>query len=219
MRILDSKTPSMQELIAGAPPITEHLDAESEKHFDTLCTLLTDAGIAFSIDPLLVRGLDYYTRTVFEWETDRLGAQAAVCSGGRYDGLVEELGGRPTTAVGWAMGLERLVLLLREQEQLGPAAPHAYLVMVGEQAERVGVKLAERLRDALPALRLRMHCGGGGFKSQMKQADRSGAAAAIILGDDEVAAGEAALKPLRGGGEQQRFTLDALTERVETLLG
>lgn len=218
MRILDSKVPAMQELIASAPPITEHLDEESARHFDALRGMLDDSGIACTVDPLLVRGLDYYTRTVFEWESDRLGAQAAVCSGGRYDGLVEELGGRPTPAVGWAMGLERLVLLLREAGPAEAPAPHAYLVMVGERAERAGVQLAERLRDRLPALRLRMHCGGGGFRAQMKQADRSGAALAIILGEDEVAAGEASLKPLRGEGAQTRCRLEELAARVEPLL-
>ncbi|NND60170.1 MAG: histidine--tRNA ligase [Gammaproteobacteria bacterium] len=219
LRILDSKNPQMQELIAAAPVITDHLDDESEQHFGRLCELLNDRGIAFELDSRLVRGLDYYTRTVFEWETDALGAQAAVCSGGRYDGLVEQLGGRSTPGIGWALGVERLVELLQISDQPVPtSAPHLYLVMVGAEAERTGLALAETLRDRYPQLRLASHCGGGSFKSQLKAADRSGAQAALILGEAEVAAGTVALKPLRSDDQQQSLAAAELAERVGSFL-
>jgi histidyl-tRNA synthetase len=200
LRILDSKNPALQALIDDAPVITAHLDPESAEHFAALQELLATAGVGFSLKPRLVRGLDYYTRTVFEWTTDRLGAQSAVCSGGRYDELVAQLGGQATPAVGWAMGLERLVELLRLADLApAPAAPHAYLVPLGEAAERRAPALAESLRDRLPALRLQVHCGGGAMKSRMKRADKSGAEHALILGDDELEAGSLVIKPLRGG--------------------
>jgi histidyl-tRNA synthetase len=198
LRILDSKNPEMRGLIEAAPTFSEYLDEESARHFEALQTLLDDAGIAYRLNPRLVRGLDYYTRTVFEWVTDRLGAQGAVCSGGRYDGLVELLGGRPTPAIGWAIGVERLVELLRVQGTLDLPPPlDAYLVVGGEALTRPAFRLAEGLRDALPGLRLAVHCGGGSFKSQMKRADRTGARLALILGEDEADAGTVAIKPLR----------------------
>ena len=219
MRILDSKNPDMAALIASAPAITDHLDEESDGHFAGLRAMLDANGIQYTIDPRLVRGLDYYTRTVFEWETDRLGAQAAVCSGGRYDGLVEQLGGRPTPGVGWALGVERLVELMREAGRPVEAGrPHLYIAMVGAAATAAGLKLAEQLRDAHPALRVWTHCGGGSFKSQLKAADRSGAAAAVIIGEAEVAAGRAALKPLRTDEEQQSVAWDELSRRVAEFL-
>ncbi|MDX1656274.1 MAG: histidine--tRNA ligase, partial [Candidatus Competibacteraceae bacterium] len=195
LRILDSKNPQLQQIIEAAPQLMDHLDEESRRHFDGLRARLEAAGLAYRINPRLVRGLDYYSRTVFEWVTDRLGAQGTVCAGGRYDGLVEQLGGRPTPAVGFAMGLERLVALLAESGYQGPdLAPHAYLVMVGEAAEVRGLALAEQLRQQLGGLRLLVNGGGGSFKSQFRKADRSGARYALILADSELAAGTVTAK-------------------------
>ncbi|MEN8220465.1 MAG: histidine--tRNA ligase [Pseudomonadota bacterium] len=196
LRILDSKNPDMQTLIEGAPQLLEHLDDDSQTHFAALKQLLDQAGVTYRINPRLVRGLDYYNRTVFEWVTQRLGAQGTVCAGGRYDTLVEQIGGRPTPAVGFAMGIERLVLLL-QQLQKPDNAPHIYLIMVGDEAVQQGFRLAETLRDALPKLRLLTHCGGGSFKSQFKRADKSGAKFALVLGEDEVAKQQVMLKYLR----------------------
>ena len=215
MRILDSKNPDMQDLIAGAPLLADHLDEESARHFGRLREILDDAGIEYSVNPRLVRGLDYYSRTVFEWVTDQLGAQGAVCSGGRYDGLVEQLGGPATPAVGWALGVERLLALMESQDYPFPAdSPQAYMVMAGEGAETAGMSLAESLRDQLPGLRLEVNCGGGSFKAQMKKADRSGAEVAVILGENEVERQVAGLKPLRGDGEQQEVTWGDLAGRL-----
>ena len=218
LRVLDSKNPAMQDLIEAAPKLMDHLDAESREHFEDLCARLDAAGIACRVNPRLVRGLDYYTRTVFEWVTDRLGAQGTVCAGGRYDGLVEQLGGRPTPAVGFALGLERLVALLEARELPDTTTPHAYLLLAGEAAEQAGPLLAEKLRDALPQLRLLVHAGGGSFKSQMKKADRSGARLALILGEDEMVAGNIAIKDLRGSGEQQHVKQDELADRLAQML-
>ncbi len=211
MRILDSKNPAMREVVAGAPLITDHLDPASAEHFDRLRSQLDDAGLAFTVNPRLVRGLDYYSRTVFEWITSDLGAQDAVCSGGRYDGLVAQLGGEPVPAIGWALGEERVVELMRLQGR-ADAEPtvDVYLALAGAAAERAGLQLAERLRDALPGLRIETNCGGGSFKSQLKRADRSGARLAVILGDDELARGVATLKPLRETTEQRPVPLDEL---------
>jgi histidyl-tRNA synthetase len=217
LRILDSKNPALRDLIAVAPKLTEHLDAESRAHFDALCGILDAAGVAYRLNPCLVRGLDYYSRTVFEWVTDRLGAQGTVCAGGRFDALVEQLGGKPTPAAGFAMGLERLLELVREQ--LRPDhAPHAYLVLVGDTAQRQGLVLAERLRDAVPGLRLLSHCGGGSFKSQFKRADKSGAAVALVLGDDEVAQGTVGVKYLRVDQPQQNLAQAALVDCLQALV-
>jgi histidyl-tRNA synthetase len=213
LRILDSKSPDMQAVIAAAPEITAHLDTESAEHFERLQAMLAGAGVAFRINPRLVRGLDYYSRTVFEWLTDRLGAQSAVCSGGRYDGLVEQLGGRPTPATGWALGMERLVALVTDNAP-PPPTPDAYLVPVGAAAETEAPGLAESLRDAVPGLRLVMHCGGGSLKSAMKKADRSGAALALILGEQELGASTLSVKPLRENGEQVPLARPELLERL-----
>ncbi|MGB5245588.1 MAG: histidine--tRNA ligase [Woeseia sp.] len=203
LRILDSKNPAMQEIVAGAPVMLDYLDAESAQHFATLQSLLTAAEVPFSVNPRLVRGLDYYNRTVFERVTDALGSQGAVCSGGRYDGLVEKLGGKPTPAIGWAMGVERLVALYAACGGEVPApAPQVYIVTVGAAAERLGFTLSEQLRDALPQARFEQNLGGGSFKSQLKRADKSGALYALILGDEEVASGQVALKPLRSDDDQ-----------------
>ncbi len=217
LRILDTKNPDMAEVVAAAPSLMEHLGEESLAHFDALREGLDEAGVAYVVNPRLVRGLDYYSRSVFEWVTRQLGAQGTVCAGGRYDGLVEQLGGRPTSAVGFAMGLERLIALLEETDLALPT-PDLYMITMGEQAQRQGMQLAESLRDALPGLRLITHCGGGGFKSQFKKADKSNARYALVLGDDELARGEAGLKPLREAGEQRQVKLDGLAEALSGLL-
>lgn len=220
LRLLDSKDPALAPVIAAAPSLHDYLDSGSREHFEALCALLDAIGIEYRINPRLVRGLDYYSRTVFEWVTDRLGAQDAVCSGGRYDGLVEQLGGQPTPAIGWALGMERLIALLDEEGvEVAPRVPDVYLVRVGDAAERAGFRLAATLRDALPALGLVLHCGGGSFKSQLKKADRSGARLALILGDDEVAREEAALKPLRNDQPQVNVAWTGLAEAVTARLG
>ena len=203
LRILDSKNPSMQAMLKQAPVLLEHLGMESRAHFQQLTDLLDDLGIRYTLNPRLVRGLDYYGKTVFEWVTQELGAQGTICAGGRYDGLIEQLGGKANHAIGFAMGMERILALV---EQLGtvklPAEADVYMIRVGEQAERQGMIWAEQLRDALPSLKLQVNCGGGSFKSQFKKADKSGAAFAIIIGEDEAQQELVALKPLRDQGEQ-----------------
>ena len=219
LRILDSKNPALAEVLAGAPRLLDHLGEASLAHFEALRAGLDACGVPYRINTRLVRGLDYYGLTVFEWVTDRLGAQGTVCAGGRYDGLVAQLGGRPTPAVGFALGLERLVALIREQDLAPePIAPHVYLVAVGETAQARAPAFAESLRDRVPGLRLQVHCGGGSFKSQFKKADRSGARYALILGEDELAQGVAGLKPLRGEGEQIQVPLDALPDHLAGIL-
>jgi histidyl-tRNA synthetase len=219
LRILDSKNPEMREIVAGAPLLTEHLDPESRAHFDTLCVMLRDVGVEFEVNPRLVRGLDYYTRTVFEWITDALGAQDAVCSGGRYDGLIAQLGGEPTPAIGFAMGVERVVELL-VQAGRAPArqAPDVYVVVSGELATKQGVVLTERLRDALPHRRIELNLGGGNFKTQFRRADRSGARLALIIGDDELGRGMVALKPLREESGQSECPIAEVASRIEAML-
>jgi len=217
LRILDSKNPALQKLIEAAPRLADHLDEESRAHFAGLCGLLDSAGLHYEINPRLVRGLDYYDHTVFEWVTDRLGAQGTVCAGGRYDTLVEQIGGKPTPAIGFALGMERLVTLLMEMGADSPQQlPDAYLVMVGEAAAAQGWALAERLRDALPALRLIVHCGGGSFKSQLKRADKSGARHALILGDEEAAQGKIGIKDLRSTSSEQECI--AQTQLIDFLI-
>jgi histidyl-tRNA synthetase len=203
LRILDSKNPAMQAVIRGAPSLTDYLDDASRSHFETLCRLLDQAGIRYVHNVRLVRGLDYYTRTVFEWTTAQLGAQSAVCAGGRYDGLVSMLGGQPTAAAGFAIGLERLVELLQLQGgQPGATRPQLYLAISGALREVThGLALAERLRDL--DYRVECNCGGGSFKSQLKRADRSGAKLALLLGPDEVERGQVAVKDLATGEQQQ----------------
>ena len=221
MRILDSKNAEMQDVVAGAPDITEYLDDESAAHFAQLRRILSAAGVDYTVNPRLVRGLDYYTRTVFEWVTDALGAQGAVCSGGRYDGLVEHLGGAPTPAIGWALGMERLVALFEEEGGAEPdGAPAVYVVAVGEAAAATAFALAERLRDGLPGHAVEVNAGGGSFKSQLKRADRSGARYAVVLGESEIAAGQAGLKPLRTDEPQQSVAFAALAAALaERLAG
>ncbi len=211
LRILDSKNPELQPLIEAAPRLADHLDDASRNHFEQLCARLDACGIAYRINPRLVRGLDYYSATVFEWVTDRLGAQGAVCAGGRYDGLVTQLGGKPVPAIGCAIGLERLVALLPEQTVYA-SEPHAWLAVLGDVAEAAAMPLAEQLRDAVPGLRLQVNCGGGSFKSQLKKADRSGAAVALLLGEDEAASATLTLKPLRDDAPQQRLSIEGVVE-------
>ncbi len=204
LRILDSKNPEMQSLIAAAPKLSEHLDPESKQHFSELCAYLDQCGIKYRINPRLVRGLDYYNRTVFEWVSNDLGAQGTVCAGGRYDGLVKQLGGRETTAVGFALGMERLILLLNEEFLLKSAQqPHAYLIMLSPEAQLAGRVLAEQLRDQYPSLCLHVHSGGGSMKSQMKRADKSQAKLALILGEDEMAMSQVTIKNLREADQNQ----------------
>jgi histidyl-tRNA synthetase len=215
LRILDSKNPEMQALIAAAPVMTDYLDAESAAHFDGLRALLDTAGVPYEVNPRLVRGLDYYNLTVFEWVTDALGSQGAVCAGGRYDGLVEKLGGRPTPAIGWAMGAERLVGLYEAcGGQAGDSAPDVYVVAVGDTAFGAGMAAAEKLRDSMPGLKVELNLGGGSFKSQLKRADKSGAAYAVILGEDEVLKNAAGLKPLRTAEDQTSVALDELADTL-----
>jgi histidyl-tRNA synthetase len=220
LRILDTKNPAMRAVVAGAPLLLEHLDPESAAHFAALRALLDSAGVAYEVNPRLVRGLDYYSQTVFEWVTDTLGAQGTICAGGRYDGLIEQLGGQPTPGVGFAMGMERLVAMLTARGATGAdQTPDAYLILVGEAAQQQGLALAEQLRDQLPGLRLRMHCGGGGFKAQFRRADHSGARFALILGEDEARSGSIALKPLREAqGEQRSLLQNQLAAHLRALL-
>jgi histidyl-tRNA synthetase len=206
LRILDSKNPAMADVNAAAPQLLDELDDEALAHFDGVQALLRASGIAFTLNPRLVRGLDYYNRTVFEWVTDQLGAQGTVCAGGRYDGLVQQLGGRPAPAAGFAMGVERLLALMDAAgSALVPVAPDAYVVHVGVAAQALAWQAAAALRAA--GLAAVMHCGGGGFKSQMKKADASRARFALIVGDDEAAAQQVTLKPLREASEQVRVTV------------
>jgi len=220
LRILDSKNPALEALIGAAPVLGDYLDEPSREHFAGLKARLEAAGVPYIVNPRLVRGLDYYSRTVFEWTTDALGSQNAICSGGRYDGLVGQLGGAPTPAIGWAAGIERIVLLMQELGLTAAAeVPHAYCVLAGPQAAEQGLALAERMRDELPWVRLETDLGGGSFKAQFKRADKSGAEVAIVIGEDELARGVAALKPLRGEGGQQECPLGELPARLAQLLG
>lgn len=205
LRILDSKNSDMRDVIEAAPKLAEHLDEESEQHFKALCTILDEHEIKYRINPCLVRGLDYYNRTVFEWVTDQLGAQGTVCAGGRYDGLVKQLGGRDTAAVGFAMGIERLISLLDEDfVARSVQLPDAYFIMLGQEAQNQGYHLAEILRDEIPSLRLHVHAGGGSLKSQMKKADKSQVKLALIVGEDEMSASQVTIKHLRKTGAEQQ---------------
>lgn len=219
LRILDSKNPEMQALIAGAPVLTEHLDAESRQHFATLCATLDALGVPYRVNPRLVRGLDYYNRTVFEWVTDALGSQNAVCAGGRYDGLIAHLGGESQPAIGFAMGMERVVKLLEKAGKVPPRpAPDVYVVVAGERATIEALKLLEQLRDRFPQRRFEMNLGGGNFKAQFRRADRSNAPLALILGDDELARGVVGMKPLRQESGQTDCPLAELPARLEAML-
>jgi len=217
LRILDSKNPDTQALLVDAPKLADYLSAEAQTHFDGLKARLEAAGVPYVLNPKLVRGLDYYGKTVFEWTTDKLGAQGTVCAGGRYDGLVEQLGGKPTPAVGFAMGVERLILLIETLDKV-PAelarTVDVYVATFGAAAELAALGLSERLRDEVPGLRLVVNAGGGSFKSQLKKADKSGALFALILGEDELAQQIVAVKPLRHDDAQQTVAWDALSAHL-----
>ncbi len=218
LRILDSKNPQVQDLLNGAPDFHACLDQESLEHFEQLKANLDAAGIAYEVNPRLVRGLDYYGRTVFEWVTDRLGAQGTVCAGGRYDGLVEQLGGRPTPAVGFAMGVERLILLLEAEASLPEYVKRetdVFVAALGAEASAAAMRLSEELRDKT-TLRITLDCSGGNIKSKMKKADRSGARVALLLGDNELKRQVVALKPLRSQSEQQEVPLDQVARALLT---
>ncbi len=213
LRILDTKNPALQEIVAAAPQLIDYLGAESLKHFEGVQQLLKDAAIPYRLNPRLVRGLDYYNLTVFEWVTDQLGAQGTVCAGGRYDGLVAQLGGKGAPACGFAMGIERLMSLLEAQGGLPePPAPDVYVVHAGVAAQRLAFKAAELLRDV--GCKVVTHMGGGSFKAQMKRADASGAQIAVIIGDDEAEKNEVTLKPLRSAAGQRRISLDAMADAL-----
>ena len=220
LRILDSKNPEMQAIIEAAPVMLDHLDEGSAAHFGQLRALLDAAGIEYSVNPRLVRGLDYYNRTVFEWVTDALGSQGAVCSGGRYDGLVEKLGGRPTPAIGWALGMERFVALFAECGGVAPPDDaDVYVVAVGEAAVTQSFAIAEQLRDAVAGIRIELNLGGGSFKAQLKRADKSNAAYALILGEQELADARIGLKPLRSTDDQTSIAMDKLAATLAEKLG
>ncbi|WP_417597095.1 histidine--tRNA ligase [Oceanospirillum sp.] len=217
MRILDSKDPNTQELLNGAPVFDDYIDQESKEHFEQLCSMLNAAGIEYKLNPRLVRGLDYYCKTVFEWTTTELGSQGTVCAGGRYDGLVEQLGGRATPAVGFAMGIERLILMLQTLNVIPDyvsSQPQIFIAAVGEGMATHGLLLGEMLREKT-SYRTQMHCGGGSFKSQIKKADKSGAVIALILGESEVANGEVAVKFMREARDQETVSLSGLIEFLQ----
>lgn len=211
LRILDSKSSKTQEILRGAPVLADFMDNESKQHFEGLRGLLDDNGIAYEVNPNIVRGLDYYNKTVFEWITTTLGSQGTVCGGGRYDGLVEQLGGKPSPGVGFAMGLDRLSLMLAEKMESSKDAD-VYVVSQGNAARATALRLAESIRDQLSGKKVVVHCGDGKFKSQMKKADASGADLALVLGEDEVAAGTVSIKSLREGGEQSTISQETLAQ-------
>jgi histidyl-tRNA synthetase len=212
LRVLDSKNPEVQALLVDAPKLSEHLDAESVAHFQQLQKYLDAAGVKYVINERLVRGLDYYNRTVFEWVTSSLGSQGTICAGGRYDGLVEQLGGKATPAVGFAMGLERIILMLETLELNKDVKSDVdiYSVLVGEDTDIAGLKLAELIRTELPELKMMHHCGAGNFKKQMKRADKSGARIALIIGENELESGSVTIKELHGNAPQQTVAMDEL---------
>ena len=217
LRILDTKNQALQDVLDGAPKLLDYLDDESREHFAQLCGLLDAVGIQYEINPKLVRGLDYYNKTVFEWVTSALGAQGTVCGGGRYDGLVEQLGGHTTSGVGFAMGLERLVLLVQEVNKSIPvkSAVDIYVVYQGEGTTLAAFQLAEKLRSELPHLSTMLHCSGGNFKKQFKRADKSGATLALVLGESEVQNNQVVVKHLLGAAEQQTIDVSNLIEHVK----
>ncbi|BCV67255.1 histidine--tRNA ligase [Shewanella carassii] len=220
LRVLDSKDQQVQALLADAPALMDYLGEDSKAHFARLCELLEAVGIQYKVNPRLVRGLDYYNRTVFEWVTDSLGAQGTVLAGGRYDGLVSQLGGKETPAVGFAMGLERIVLLLETLELNADVAAEVdvYVTAMGDDCVIEAMKIAQELREKLPKLKVMSHCGGGNFKKQMKRADKSGAGFALIIGETELANNKVAVKPLRGDGAQQDVERQALADYLAELI-
>jgi len=217
LRILDSKNPAMKQMLDNAPALMDHLDDESRQQFDKLKTSLDAAGIEYSINPRLVRGLDYYCKTVFEWITDELGAQGTICAGGRYDGLVEQLGGKATPAIGFALGVERILSLLEAQQSQSAESIDIYLVLLGESCEVKGLQLAEQVRDQYPEIKMITHCGGGSIKSQMKKADKSGATIALILAEDELKNEQLTVKYLREKKQQSTVSFNELTKYIENI--
>jgi histidyl-tRNA synthetase len=216
LRILDTKNPAMKEVVANAPELMGYLGEESLAHFKAITTVLDNIGIGYEINTRLVRGLDYYSKTVFEWVTTELGSQGTVCAGGRYDGLIEQLGGKPNHAVGFAMGMERLLALMETLDLPVQPSVDVYLIRVGEQAEQQGIYFAEALRNQVNSIKLQVDCVGGSFKSQFKKADKSGASYALILGDDEASRGEISIKSLRDQQEQQVLSQTAAIEFLQT---
>ncbi len=218
LRVLDTKNPDVQAILGDAPRLSDYLDTESTQHFAGLCELLDAAGIEYTVNERLVRGLDYYNRTVFEWITESLGSQGTVCGGGRYDGLVEQLGGKATPAVGFAMGLERLVLMLETLELTDVRrSVDVYVVTAGEGTMMAGMKLAEQVREAIPGVRVMNHFGGGNFKKQFKRADKVGAVVALVLGENEVADNTVVLKDL-AGGEQVTYSQQEIASKIAELI-
>jgi len=220
LRVLDSKNPQVQEALADAPKLSDYFGEETQAHFANLCARLDAAGIKYILNERLVRGLDYYNRTVFEWVTDSLGAQGTVCAGGRYDGLVEQLGGKATPGFGFALGIERLVLMLTELDKVTNvrAQVDAYVVILGDDAQIAANQLAEQWRDQVPNIRLQCHCGGGNMKKQLKRADKSGAQIALILGDNEIAEQKVMVKYLRGQQDQQNLAFEQIPSLLTTLI-
>ncbi|MBT8133473.1 MAG: histidine--tRNA ligase, partial [Gammaproteobacteria bacterium] len=210
LRVLDSKNPAMKEMLDKAPALVDHLDDESKQQFDKLKASLDAVGISYIINPRLVRGLDYYCKTVFEWVTDDLGAQGTICAGGRYDGLVEQLGGKATPAVGFALGMERILALLESQQQQPAQTVDIYMVLIGAETEVKGLQIAENIRNAVPGVKMITHCGGGSVKSQMKKADKSGAGIALIIAEDELENEQVTVKYLRQNKEQVTVSADEL---------
>ncbi len=220
LRVLDSKNPEVQAALTDAPKLSDYFGEETQQHFDDLCRRLDNAGIKYQLNDRLVRGLDYYNRTVFEWVTSSLGAQGTVCAGGRYDGLVEQLGGKGTPGFGFALGIERLVLMLVELDKVTNVRPpvDAYVIMLGDDVTLQGNALAEQWRDQIPDIRLQCHCGGGNMKKQMKRADKSGAQVALILGEDELANNTVTVKYLRGQHEQQSLPIEDVANLLSNLV-
>lgn len=218
LRILDTKNPAMAEVVKNAPELMAYLGEDSKHHFQAILDTLTDLGVSFEINTRLVRGLDYYSKTVFEWVTDELGSQGTICAGGRYDGLIEQLGGKANSAIGFAMGMERLLLLLETLELKIENTVDVYFIRMGQQAEKIGLRLAEQLRTQFPNLKLQLDCAGGSIKSQFKKADKSGAKYALILGEDEAVRGEIGLKSLRDEQlGQQTMKIEALNNVLSDL--
>ena len=217
LRILDSKNPAMKQMLDEAPELFDYLDDESRQQFDKLKASLDAAGVEYTLNPRLVRGLDYYCKTVFEWVTDELGAQGTICAGGRYDGLVEQLGGKATPAVGFALGMERILSLLEDQQEQVAETVDVYMMLLGEECELKGLQLAEQIREQSSDLKMITHCGGGSMKSQMKKADKSGASIAIILAGDELQRSQVTIKYLREKREQQSVAFDQLAAFISAL--
>ena len=218
LRVLDSKNPAMKEMLDEAPALIDHLDDESKQQFDKLKSSLDEVGISYTINPRLVRGLDYYCKTVFEWVTDELGAQGTICAGGRYDGLVEQLGGKATPAIGFALGMERILALLESQQKQPLQTVDIYMILIGAASEIKGLQISENIRDAVPGVKMITHCGGGSLKSQMKKADKSGAGIALIIAEDELENEQVTVKYLREKKEQETFSVDELAAFITKIV-